>query len=68
MLMDAVVRPNCGGRFETHRKEAQSAGRRSVQLHWVICQACRHVVLHDWSFSDEPSRVTASRADGREPE
>lgn len=65
MRTDASVCPNCGGWLETHRKEAQPAGRRFVQLHWVICPTCRHVALHDWSYSDEATPVAVARVHGR---
>jgi uncharacterized CHY-type Zn-finger protein len=67
MCLDAAPCPNCGGRLETHRREAQPAGRRYVHLHWVICTTCRHVVLHKWSFEDDQSPVTATPSSGRQP-
>jgi uncharacterized protein YbaR (Trm112 family) len=67
MRVHTAVCPNCDGWLETHRKEVQPAGRRQVYLHWVICPACRHVALYEWSFSDEHSPVTITRSNGRQP-
>jgi hypothetical protein len=68
MRTNASVCPNCGGWLETHREETQPAGGRFVHLHWVICRACRHVALRDWSIFDELTAAATARVNGHEPE
>jgi hypothetical protein len=38
-----------------YRVDQQQAGRRTVELHWWICESCRHVGLNDWLFADTDS-------------
>jgi len=44
--------PNCGRHLVNYRTDRQAAGRREVELHWMICVHCRHVALDSWSFAD----------------
>lgn len=50
--MAEMICPNCGHHLVGYRTERQSAGRREIDLHWMICEHCRHVGLKQWSFAD----------------
>src|SRR6516164_2145443 len=63
-MVDEVVCPNCGHHLAGLRAERQMAGRREVLLRWTICERCRHVGLHSWSFVDAP--FTETEESGRQ--
>ena len=50
--MSEVMCPNCGRHLVNYRTDRQLAGRREVELKWMICVNCRHVALDTWSFAD----------------
>lgn len=63
--MSEMTCPNCGHHLVNYRTDRQAAGRREVELKWMICVHCRHVALDSWSFAERTpptSLVTESRA------
>lgn len=45
------------------RRDRQPVGRREVMLTWMICVACRHVRLDQWTFVDENAGDENTRND-----
>ena len=50
--MSEMLCPNCGCHLVNYRTDRQVAGRREVELKWMICAHCRHVALDSWAFAE----------------